>query len=305
MKFKNRIILPPMAREKSIDGKPNEELISYYETMAKAGFGLIILEHAYVSKNGKASPYQMGIDEDYDKVGLAKIAETIHKYDCPCVMQINHAGIKAKTDQNVYGPSSIDNAIALDKDQIKEIVKNFTDAAVRVKNLGFDAVEIHSAHGYLLNQFYSPLTNKRTDEYGGSLENRLRIHKEIIESIREKLADYKIFLRLGAADYIEAGNTEEIGVEAAKLLEGYGVDVIDISGGINGYLNHPDVQYGYFSSVSKKIKEVVDIPVITTGGITNLKECRDLLDNNICDFVGVGRHSLKNPNWLKEELKKE
>lgn len=305
MKLKNRIVLPAMAREKSIDGRPTKELLSYYESMAKSGFSLIILEHAYVLKSGKASPNQMAIDEDYDKDILSEIAKTIKKYDCKAIMQISHAGNKAKIDGDVFGPSAKENVKELSEKEIKTIVDAFAKAARRVKEMGFDGVEVHSAHGYLLNQFYSPLENKREDEYGGSLENRLRIHKEIIESIRKEIGDFQIFLRLGAADYTEGGNTEEDGVQAAKLLESYGIDAIDISGGVLGFLKHPEVEYGYFSSVSKKIKDSVKIPVMMTGGVKNLKQCEDLLNRRVCDLVGVGRQSLKNPAWLLEDMKKE
>lgn len=303
MKFKNKVVLPPMATEKSSNGIANENLVDYYEMMAKAGFGTIILEHAYVNINGKASKNQMAIDETYSKDILSKIAKVIHKYDAFSVMQISHAGQKAYKMEGVkrFSPSGLEESNALTKEEIVEIEKDFLKASIRVKEMGYRAVELHAAHGYLFNQFYSPITNKRNDEYGGSVENRLRFLCETINLIKDNLEGFPIYVRLGAMDYIEGGNVEEDAIIAAKILEKSGISVLDISGGVTGFLKHPEVRFGYFKDISKKIKENVSIPIITTGGVKSMKEVDELISGGYADFVGVGRKSLKNPNWMNEE----
>ena len=226
-------------------------------------------------------------------------------------MQINHAGLAGMND-TVYGPSKINHPngknidkqiVVLDKEGIKDLIEKYADAALRVKKAGFDGVEIHCAHGYLLNQFYSPLTNKREDEYGGTLENRIRIVLEVIRAVREKVGpDFPVALRLGACDYGLDGTTIEDSVFAAREFEKAGIDLIDITGGFNGYVRK-DVTYpGYFKDTSSAIKEAVEIPVILTGGITDIKDVEQLLEENAADLIGVGRALFKDGDWAKKAL---
>ncbi|MBR7148720.1 MAG: tRNA-dihydrouridine synthase, partial [Firmicutes bacterium] len=156
-----------------------------------------------------------------------------------------------------------------------------------------------SAHGYLLCQFYSPITNQRTDEYGTqSMENRLRFHKLVLEKVRAAVGeDFPVFVRLGGCDYMEGGSTEEDAAEAAKLLESYGADLIDVSGGMCSYRRPDHMEPGYFGSMSKKIKEVVSIPVLVTGGIETVEQAEHLIEDGAADLVGVGRALLKDPCW--------
>lgn len=166
-------------------------------------------------------------------------------------------------------------------------------------------MEIHSAHGYLLNQFYSPLTNKREDEYGiSSMENRLRLHKEIIQSVRAEVGeDYLVALRLGGCDYMEGGSTIEDSVKAARLLESYGIDLLDISGGLNGYVIPKRKESGYFSDMTGQIKREVSIPVILTGGITDIDHADRLIENGRADLIGIGRAILKDSLWAMKAMK--
>ncbi|WP_276863557.1 NADH:flavin oxidoreductase [Anaerococcus tetradius] len=291
MEFKNNIYLPPMARESSIDGKITDALIDYYESMAKLGFGLIILEHAYVDIKGKASPKQMAIDENYDRENLIKIKDVIHKEEAKAFMQISHCGRLTRLDGEKFGPTKEDGVSELSVDQIKDIEDKFIEAGKRVKDMGFDGLEIHCAHGYLLNQFYSPLVNKRDDEYGGSLENRHRVLLEILKKMRRALGDFPIMVRLGACDYEEGGNTIDDAIKAVKVMEEY-IDFIDISGGINGFMKHSDNDIGYFTKESKAIKENTKVKVLMTGGIKNKKEAEELISEGACHMVGIGRASL-------------
>ena len=192
----------------------------------------------------------------------------------------------------------------LTKKEIKDIIKNFNDAARRVKEAGFDGVEIHSAHGYLLNQFFSPLTNKRTDEYGGDLLGRIKIHLEIIKAVRDAVGDdFPILLRLGASDYMEGGITIEDSKIAALEFEKAGVDILDISGGFCGYSVPSLTGQGYFSPLTEAIKEVVSIPVILTGGITEVNAAEKLLSTGKADLIGVGRAIYKDSSWAEKAIK--
>lgn len=292
MEFKNRIYLPPMAKEDSIDGKPNKDLIDYYENMAKRGYGLIVLEHAYVDIKGKASPKQMAIDENYDKETLTQIRKVIQKHGAKAMMQISHAGKFARGSDIKYGPSKEDGVNELSKDEIKKLEDDFVKAAIRVKDMGYDGVEIHSAHGYLLNQFYSPLVNKREDEYGGNLENRLRFLVEILEKVRKALGDFPIFVRFGACDYMEGGNDMDDLIKASKILEKY-IDYIDISGGMQNFQVYSDNELGYFTKEAKAVKENTDLFVLMTGGIKNKDEALKLINEENIDMVGIGRASLR------------
>ena len=292
MEFKNKIYLPPMAKENSIDGKPNEELIDYYESMAKRGYGLIILEHAYVDINGKASPKQMAIDESYDRETLTKIRKAIQKHGAKAMMQISHAGKFARVSEEKYGPVKEDGVNELSVEDIKTLEEKFVKAALRVKEMGYDGVEIHSAHGYLLNQFYSPLVNKREDEYGGSLENRLRFLLETLEKVKKELGDFPIFVRIGACDYMEGGNDMDDFLKASKILEKY-IDYIDISGGMQNFQVYSDNELGYYTKEAKAVKENTDLFVLMTGGIKNKDEALKLINEENIDMVGIGRASLR------------
>jgi 2,4-dienoyl-CoA reductase-like NADH-dependent reductase (Old Yellow Enzyme family) len=187
--------------------------------------------------------------------------------------------------------------------EIREIIEDFKAAAYRVKKAGFDGVEIHSAHGYFLNQFLSPLTNKRTDAYGGDLSDRIKIHLEVIEAVREAVGeDFPILLRLGAIDCMEGGISIEDSKNAALEFEKAGVEILDISGGFCGYVR-PDVTgQGYFSDLAEAIKEFISIPVILTGGITEVQAAENLLSEEKADLIGVGRAILNDSNWAKAAI---
>ena len=311
----NRLVMPPMATAKSQeDGKVSQGILDYYDEKTKGGYiSLVVVEHSYITQQGKASNGQLSVADDSCIEGLTRLAEVIHNNGSKAIMQINHAGSAAKfevTKMEAVSPSAINNPRVttqlpkeLSIDEIQVIVNEFKNAALRTKQAGFDGVEIHSAHGYFLNQFYSPLTNKRTDRYGGDVLGRITIHLEIIKSVREALGeDFPIFLRLGAADYKEGGTTIEDSVIAAKEFQKAGVDVLDISGGFGGYTVAGTDEQGYFAPLTQAIKEVVSIPVILTGGITEVNAAEKLLQENKADLIGVGRAIYKDSNWAKNAI---
>ena len=311
----NRLVMPPMATSKAeADGKVSQDIIDYYAEKSVGGYiSLIIIEHSFIMASGKASDQQLSIAEDSVILRLKDLAEVIHKNGSKAVMQINHAGSAASeevTGTTPVGPSAVPHPRRgniprqLTAEDITDIVQGFKEAARRVKAAGFDGVEIHSAHGYLLNQFFSPLSNKRTDEYGGDIYGRIHIHIQIIEAVRIEVGkDFPILLRLGASDFIDGGITIEDSQIAAREFEKAGVSMLDISGGFSGY-NVAELadRQGYFAPLTEAIKKVVSIPVILTGGITDINAAEQLLAEGKTDLVGVGRAILKDSKWAQKSI---
>lgn len=314
LNLQNRLVYPPMATAKSSeDGHVTDQLIDYYDEKSRGGYvALFIIEHSFINQQGKASAGQLSIADNSVIDSLRKLSAVIHKNSSKAVMQINHAGSAASsavTGMNVVGPSAVPHPRhggtpdELSVDEINNIINDFRNAALRVKEAGFDGVEIHSAHGYLLNQFYSPLTNKRTDEYGGDINNRIRIHLQIIKAVREAVGeDFTILLRLGGCDYKEGGSTLDDAKTAAIAFEKAGIDILDITGGMFGYMTSYYKNQGYFSEVTTAVKEIVSIPVILTGGITDPEKADDLISFGKTDLVGVGRAMLKDSSWAENTI---
>ncbi len=314
LQLSNRLVMPPMATEKaSSDGMVSEELLDYYNEKTRGSYiGLVIVEHSYVRPEGKVSPRQLSVDYEATGEGLKKLADTIQSNGSRAVMQINHAG--SNTTEEVTGtiplaPSAIMHPKRktipreLNTEEIENIIEAFGQAALRVKKAGFDGVELHAAHGFLLNQFYSPLTNKRNDHFGGSLTNRINIHLAIIQAIREAVGeDYPLLLRLGAADYMDGGATIEDSIIAAHEFEKAGVDILDISGGLSGYVIPGLTGQGFFAPLTEAIKEAVSVPVILTGGVTEAQAAENLLSQDKADLIGVGRAIFKDSSWARKAV---
>jgi 2,4-dienoyl-CoA reductase-like NADH-dependent reductase (Old Yellow Enzyme family) len=306
----NRLVLPPMATSKAEDdGTISGEILDYYDEMSRGGaLGLVITEHCFVAKQGQARVGQPSVADDRMLDGLTRLAAVIHANGSKAVAQINHTGGAASspvTGQEVVSASDVPSPIgpgevprALTAEEIASVIGQFAAAASRVKRAGFDGVEIHSAHGYLLNQFFSPITNRRTDEYGGDVFARIRIHLEVIAAVREAVGTgYPILLRLGASDFREGGTRVEDSVAAAVEFERAGLDVIDVTGGLSGYVWPGHSEPGYFAELSAPIKEAVSIPVILTGGVTEPEHAEELLARGVADLIGVGRAMLKDSEW--------
>lgn len=310
----NRLVMPPMATSKAeADGKVSQGILDYYAEKSQGGYlSLVIIEHSFIALEGKASPQQLSIAEDSVVPNLQKLAQVIQGNGPKCIMQLNHAGSAASeewTSMTPVGPSAVPNPRRggipheLTHDGIKGVINAFKAAARRAKDAGFDGVEIHSAHGYLLNQFFSPLTNQRTDEYGGDVFQRIRIHLEVIEAVRTEVGkEYPILLRLGASDFADGGTTIEDSLIAAQEFEKAGVNILDISGGFSGYSVPGLTGQGYFSPLSEAIKKVVSIPVILTGGVTEAPAAEKLLAEGKADLIGVGRALLQNSKWAEQAI---
>lgn len=308
--LKNRLVLPPMATAKANpDGSMSEEILAYYEEKTRdRNLGLVIVEHSFISEEGRANKNQLAVSEDHHVEGLRCLSTLLRNQGAVSCLQINHAGMYARPSDSAVMPFGVSphperKVAVLTENDILKVVSDFKNAAARAKEAGFDAVEIHSAHGYLLNQFYSPLTNKRNDSYGGNLKNRIRIHREVLKAVREAVGDlYPVFLRLGASDYQDEGTTLEDSVVAAKIFEGDGLDVLDVSGGFAGYTNPQEQTQGYFRALTKELKKHIQIPVILTGGITDLSAAEEILKNQESDLIGIGRAIFKDSEFLRKAL---
>lgn len=310
----NRLVMPPMATAKAgIGGDVSKELLDHYAEKSAGGYiGLIIVEHSYVLTEGKAGERQLSAAADRMVEGLKKLSAVIHKNGSRAVLQITHAGSGTTKDivnTTPVAPSAVAHPRLktmprdLTGEEINNIIDAFQNAARRSKEAGFDGVEIHSAHGYLLNQFFSPLTNKRTDDYGGNVYNRIRIHLQIIEAIRSVVGDsYPILVRLGASDFTEGGTTVEDSKIAAKEFEKATVNILDISGGFSWFTGPGLTGEGYFAPLSEAVKSVVSIPVILTGGIKEARTAEKLIAEGKADLIGVGRAILKDSDWARRAV---
>ena len=318
--LKNRLVMPPMATYYcDAEGQVTDKLLEYYGARAEGGnIGLIIVEHAFITKVGMARKNQLSISRDSDVEGLKKLTAVIKQNGSRVMAQLNHGGAAALSEASgmkpiapspvvmpdISGMGDPAGAVEMTKEQIEELPGIYVAAALRAKEAGFDGVVIHCAHSYLLNEFYSPLTNKRTDEYGGNIDNRLRIHREVIKAVREAVGpDYTVSIRLGGVDYeMEGGNTLADAAYAAKVFAEAGVDAIDISGGMSRYMRPGHEEAGYFQDSSRAVKAAVDLPVILTGGVRSLADADALLKDGAADLIGVGRPLLADPKWADKAM---
>lgn len=318
--LRNRLVLPPMATHTSTDqGEITEKTLAYYEARTEGqSIGMVITEHCFIAEEGRAGRDQIGACDEAKLPGLTLVAETIKKSGTFAAAQINHAGSAAQSGDigcTPKGPSAIPNPgqkkelaaeipEAMTEEDILKVKNDFVKAALLVKKAGFDAVEVHAAHGYLLNQFLSPLTNQRTDAYGGSRENRVRLVKEVLSAVREAVGEeFPVFLRLGGSDYLPGGNTPEDAAFYAQEAVKAGADLIDISGGMCRYINPNESKPGYFGDQSLAVKKAVNVPVILTGGVTEAAQAEGLLQEGKADLIGVGRAFYKDAKWADKQMK--
>lgn len=316
--FKNRIFMPPMGTGlANLNGEVTEAMISYYEKRAQGGAGTITVEIACVDDPvGRASLTQLCIDKPGYIAGLKELSERIKSYGCNAFIQLHHAG--RQTVPAVIGgkkpvaPSPIPCKFMraqpeeLDLEGIRRIRRKFVTAALYAARAGFDGIELHAAHGYLLSQFLSPYTNKREDEYGGSLENRTRLITEIITDIKTLAPELIIAVRFNVADFVPGGLEVEEGIKLASLLEKAGADLLDVSCGIyeSGHTSIETASFkpGWRMEMVKKVKETVNIPVLGGGNLRGPKEADYFLTNGYADFIWIGRGMLADPFWSHKAL---
>ena len=315
MTVKNRIMMTPMGTNY---GEQNGEMsflhINYYEQRAKGGTGLIMVENASVdSPEGSNGTTQLRIDHDNYIPRLFKLTETIHKHGTCIGIQLNHAGASAQSARTNMQPVSASDIPSkeggeiprpLEKEEILRIVKKYGEAAKRAQTAGFDCVEIHAGHSYLLSQFLSPITNKRTDEFGGPAENRARFARLVMEEVRRQVGPFfPIFLRISADEFMEGGNTLDDCLDYLQYIQEE-ADVIDVSCGLNGSIqyqidaNHfPD---GWRSYMAKAVKERYNKPCVTMGNIRDPHVAEDILARGDADLIGIGRGLIADPEWVNK-----
>ncbi len=321
MTLKNRIMMTPMGTNY---GDQNGEMtfvhIDYYEQRAKGGTGLLMVENASVfSPQGSNGTTQLRIDHDNFIPRLYYFTERMHKHGACVGIQINHAGasaVSARTGEQPVSASDIPSKAGgeiprpLEKEEIYNIVKKYGEAAKRAQTAGFDCVEIHAGHSYLLSQFLSPTTNKRTDEFGGSPENRARFTKLVVEEVRKQVGPFfPIFVRISADEFVEGGNTLEDTIEYLQYFQEE-VDVFDVSAGLNSSIQFQiDANYlpdGWRSYMAKAVKEKYGKPCVTMGNIRDPKVAEEILERGDADIIGMGRGLIADPNWVnKVEFNRE
>ncbi|MBI4284024.1 MAG: NADH:flavin oxidoreductase [Chloroflexi bacterium] len=312
--LKNRLVMAPMATNMATEeGEVTDRHLKHYAPRADGGVGLIIIEHTYVAQDGKISRYQLGIYDDKLITGLKRLVETIHQHGAKAVLQLTHGGSKVTREMvgkqpagpwSIIGPGDKETPRPLTVAEIKGIVKSFSEAARRAIAAGFDGVEVHGAHGFLLCQFLSPLVNRRPDRYGGDLEGRLRLPAEIIAAVRSQIGEgVPLFYRFGADDMVEGGLTPEEARIIAPRLEKAGVDVLDISGGLGGTGSRQLTEQGYFVPLAQSLKEKVRVPVIGVGNITEADYADRVIREGRVDLIALGRKLLSTPDFPKEAAK--
>ncbi len=308
LKLTNRIVMPPMASYTGTEeGYVTPETSEYYHARAAGGVGLIIVEHTYVLPSGRRHRRQLGLVSDAHVGFLRPLVDEIHRRGADAVIQLTHAGARAAADvigQTPIAPSAVTASpseptpVAMDAQQIDQVIEAFAACARRAADAGFDGVELHGAHGYLLNQFMSPVTNTRADEYGNGPEGRLLLPVRIIRAVREEVGpELTVMYRLGADDGLPGGITPEDAREIAPRLVDAGVDVIDISGGLRGYQPFEWKGEGFFADISSRVKAACGVPVIVTGGIKSPAAADSIIRESKADLVGIGRALLKDPDW--------
>lgn len=318
---RNRLWVPPMCQysAENNDGVATDWHMVHLGGLARGGAGGVIVEATAVTPEGRISPQDLGLWNDTQRDALAPIVEFMHSQGAVAGIQLAHAGRKASTyrpfDEEHDGsiphsdggwttvaPSAIAfpelaTPAALDQDGIDHIVQAFTAAARRAIDAGFDLVEIHGAHGYLLHEFLSPLSNQRDDAYGGSLQNRARLLLEIVDAVRGELdAAVPVLVRLSAVDWVETGLTIDDTVQVVEWLQDHGVDLIDVSSGANMPATIPTGP-GYQAGFAEAIRRRTGVPTAAVGLITEPFQAEHILMTGQADVVLVGRESLRNANF--------
>lgn len=304
--LKNRVVMSPMCMYcAQDDGMVTDWHIVHYATRAVGGVGLIIVEATGVSPEGRLSSNDLGIWDDAHIEGLSKIVKAVHDAGAKIGLQINHGGRKCEAaGVQIEAPSPIpynegaEPPKEMSKEDIADTVKEFKNAAIRAEKAGFDLIQIHGAHGYLINQFLSPFTNHRTDEYGGIPENRVRFLGEVLDAVKSVWPSEKpIEVRITAEDYQEGGNHAEDLGKMINIVKDKGIDSINVStGGVVAVV--PKTYPGYQIPQAQTIAEITGLPVAAGGLITKPHEANTILIEEKADLIYLGRELLRNPYWV-------
>ncbi|MEN8247155.1 MAG: NADH:flavin oxidoreductase [Thermodesulfobacteriota bacterium] len=297
------------------DGSVTRRLIDLMAELARGGVGLIISSHAYVSREGQAGLKQLGIYDDTLLPGLADMTVAVHDNGGKIVAQLAHAGLHAAgklTGQASLAPSQVEGLSktpckAMTEDDIQGLVEAFAAAASRARQAGFDGVQIHLAHGYLLSQFLSPVYNQRTDAFGGDVENRVKVPLMVLEAIRKQVGDdYPVLVKMNCGDFMEKGLTTQDAVRVAGILARGGIDAIEVSGGlfINPKMSpsrmgiNTEEKEAYFQDEAGRFKEKVDVPLILVGGNRSLAVAVRIVADGTADYISMSRPFIREPDLI-------
>jgi len=301
------------------NGEVTDRLLQLYRELAEGGVGLIISSHSYVAPNGKATPWQIGICADKLLPGLNQLTRTVHDAGGIIACQLAHAGLFAMADrpgENSLAPSAATGFTQtapreMTEDEINGVVLSFADAAGRAKSAGFDGVQIHAAHGYLLSQFLSPVFNQRRDNYGGDAKNRARIVKEVLIAIRDRVGpDYPVMIKMNCRDYLDGGLELDDALRIAEILQDNGLNAVEVSGGtLSSGKQSPSRtairetgDEAYFEEAARAFRETLAIPVILVGGIRSYTVADRILAEPAADLVSLSRPLIREPalvnRWL-------
>jgi 2,4-dienoyl-CoA reductase-like NADH-dependent reductase (Old Yellow Enzyme family) len=318
--LRNRIAVSPMCQYSCVDGLATDWHLVHLGSRATGGAGLVIAEATGVEARGRITSGDLGLWNDAQIEPLARVTRFLHSQGAVAGIQLAHAGRKASTDlpwkggqlvdqahggwKDVVAPSAIAYApeyatpTEITLQEIAEVVRAFGDAARRALRAGFRVVEIHSAHGYLLHSFVSPLSNRRTDQYGGSFENRTRIVREVVESIRRNWPEkYPLFIRISATDWSEGGWDVEQSIELARTLGKMGVDLVDCSSGGNVHNAKVPLGPGYQAPFAARIRQDAGILTGAVGLITSAAQAEQILRSGQADMILLARQTLRDPYW--------
>ena len=323
--LRNRIVVSPMCQYSSPEGIPTDWHLVHLGSRAVGGAALVFTEATAVSPEGRISPDDAGLWNDAQAAAWSRVAAFIRGQGAAAGIQLAHAGRKASTDAPWHGGGPLDSAhggwtpvapsaipfdegypvpAALDSTGIAKVIEDFSSAARRARDAGFDVIELHAAHGYLLHQFLSPLSNQRRDAYGGSLENRARLLREVIAAVRETWpAPMPLWVRLSGSDWAPGGWDIDECVELARVLREEGVDVIDVSSG--GTVPHPKIPLGpgYQVPFAARIRREAGIPTATVGLITEPRQADGILQRGDADVIEMAREFLRDPYFPRRAAK--
>jgi len=304
--LKNRIVMPPMCMYQAKNGFVQPFHLTHYATRAIGNVGMIIVEATAVSPEGRITDSDLGIWDDQFIPGLKQLTDEIHRYGSIAIIQLAHAGRKSQSTANPHiAPSPItfsdqyETPVQMEIDEINELKDNFIKAAKRAIEAGFDGIEIHGAHGYLIHEFLSPLSNHRTDNYGGTLENQSRLLREIIQDVKKSLPENIIFqVRVSASDYDPEGIDVHDVIEILRPVRDY-LDFVHVSSG--GNVTRPiELKPAYQVPFSKNIKDELNIPTIAVGLINEIDLIEETLEKGEADLIALGRELLRNPYFVNQ-----
>jgi NADPH2 dehydrogenase len=312
LRLKNRLVMAPMQQfQGTIDANATDYHVEHYKNRAKGELGLIIVESTSIAEDGRLFQNDIGLFTDKHIDSLKKVVDAVHQNDTPIFVQLCHGGRKASPQNKgkMIAPSPIafNDEYGLPQemslDDIKRAIQQFAGASNRAVRAGFDGIELHAAHGYLLHQFLSPLSNQRSDQYGGSLTNRTRILKEVVQAVRVEIGEnVPLQIRFSASDYQEEGIQPDDIIEIVKEIQHHGIDAVHISSGGLLPIRPSHVGPGYQVTYAETIKDHLNLPVIAVGQIHTKELAEKVIESKQADLVAIGSPLLEDPNFVKNAM---